>query len=329
LPPVGRPERITVVVALAAARRKVRTAGKTLDSDAISLGLGSDVRAVAEHYGLGPSETGAVTIFVERLRSDASPALAEKWRTDALARVAQSLDALALEPVRRATEVADLGTGAGFPGLVLAAALPQARVTLVEKDGRRSRFLRDCVEAMSLSNVEVVECSVEDWTAGQQGRFDLVTSRGLWPPPVMVEVAAPLLKVGGSLVLWAPRAPTAKIEQETLAVRGDSLISTRVVGEGRLCLQAYTRADSPSDSATVASLPLLPSARLVPRREWKVALRLRVTESRLAEVSELIAQLEAHRSPASRKRLQPLYSRFERLKTLRTALAEQLANLRD
>ncbi|HEV2752241.1 MAG TPA: 16S rRNA (guanine(527)-N(7))-methyltransferase RsmG [Solirubrobacteraceae bacterium] len=115
--------------------------------------------------------------------------------------VADSLAGLQLSAVRDARQVADLGSGAGFPGLVLAVALPEARVALVESDGRKAAFLARAVEAVGAANVEVVRARAEAWRAGT-GVHDLVTARALAGLPVLVEYAAPLLARGGRLVAW-------------------------------------------------------------------------------------------------------------------------------
>jgi 16S rRNA (guanine527-N7)-methyltransferase len=96
-----------------------------------------DVRAVAEPHGPGAREIAALTVFVDRVQTDQGSRVMPKWPIHAVERLAQSLDALALEQVRRAKDAADIGRGAGFPGLALAAALPKARFTLIEQDGRR------------------------------------------------------------------------------------------------------------------------------------------------------------------------------------------------
>jgi len=120
------------------------------------------------------------------------------------AHVADALVGLELEQVRNARLVADLGSGAGFPGLVLAAALPQASVALVEASRRKCEFLERAVAAMGLGNVEVVATRAESWEAGM-GRRDLVTARAVAPLAVLVEYAAPLLAEGGALVAWKGR----------------------------------------------------------------------------------------------------------------------------
>lgn len=112
--------------------------------------------------------------------------------------LADSLVALGLEPVRSALAVADLGSGAGLPGLPLAIALPQATVYLVETSARKCAFLERAVRECELGNVEVVNSRVEQWDAS----VDLVTARALAPLEVVVEYASPLLRLGGTLVAW-------------------------------------------------------------------------------------------------------------------------------
>jgi 16S rRNA (guanine527-N7)-methyltransferase len=98
--------------------------------------------------------------------------------------VADSLVALELDAVRAARRVADLGSGAGWPGLALAAALPDARVALVESAVRHTRYLERAVDAGSLANVEVVHARAEEWPAGI-GAHDLVCARALAALPVL------------------------------------------------------------------------------------------------------------------------------------------------
>jgi 16S rRNA (guanine527-N7)-methyltransferase len=106
--------------------------------------------------------------------------------------------------VRVARRIADLGSGAGFPGLVLAAALPQADVALVESSRRKCAFLARAVAAMGIENVTVVCERAETWRDGL-GANDLVTARALAPLNVLVEYAAPLLEARGALVAWKGR----------------------------------------------------------------------------------------------------------------------------
>lgn len=115
--------------------------------------------------------------------------------------LADALVALELEPVRAARSVADLGSGAGVPGLPLAIALPAATVSLVESAARKCEFLERAIAACSVANARAVHARVEAWPDGIES-FDLVTARALGPLEVVVEYAAPLLQLGGTLVVW-------------------------------------------------------------------------------------------------------------------------------
>jgi 16S rRNA (guanine527-N7)-methyltransferase len=118
--------------------------------------------------------------------------------------LADSLVALELDEVRSSSRVADLGAGAGFPGLPLAIALPGAEFELVESSGRKCAFIERAIEACALGNAAVVNARAEDWPDGI-ARFDLVLARALGPLAVVAEYGAPLLREGGALVVWRGR----------------------------------------------------------------------------------------------------------------------------
>lgn len=122
--------------------------------------------------------------------------------------VADSLVALELEVVRSAQTVVDLGSGAGFPGLALAAVLPGAVFTLIESSARKCAFLSRAVTECGISNADVVHARAESFSAGL-ARYDLATARALASLEVTAEYAAPLLRVGGSLVTWRGRRDAA------------------------------------------------------------------------------------------------------------------------
>jgi 16S rRNA (guanine527-N7)-methyltransferase len=129
-----------------------------------------------------------------------------------------SLGAADDERVRTARRMADIGSGAGFPGLVLASLLPQAHVTLIEIRPDRHRFLLDAVGVMGLSNVEVVMARAQEWAEGT-GTCDLVTSRNVAKLNTVVELAAPMLVVGGTAILWTrARNPTMESDADAAAM---------------------------------------------------------------------------------------------------------------
>ncbi len=118
--------------------------------------------------------------------------------------LADSLVALEFETVRRAVAIADLGSGAGFPGLPLALALPAAEAVLLDGSARKAAFVARAIDACAIGNAHSVHTRAETWPEGKD-RFDLVTARALAPLDVVAEYAAPLLAMGGSLAVWRGR----------------------------------------------------------------------------------------------------------------------------
>jgi 16S rRNA (guanine527-N7)-methyltransferase len=163
-----------------------------------------------ERFGLAPAAQAALERLLDLLESDPTAPTTVRARADALdSHIADSLSGLEIPAVRSARRIADLGAGAGFPGLVLAAALPDAHVALVESVGRKCAWLQRAIEAMDLSNVEVVNARAEQWPTGLAAN-DVVTARALAPLNVLVEYAAPLLVDRGLLVAWKGQRDTAE-----------------------------------------------------------------------------------------------------------------------
>jgi 16S rRNA (guanine527-N7)-methyltransferase len=165
-----------------------------------------------EELGLPPAGMAALRAILELQETDPAASTTVREFSAAVDRhVADSLVALERDAVKHARRIADLGAGAGWPGLALAAALPDARVALVESASRHVRYLERAVAAGGLTNVEVVHARAEEWRAGI-GAQDLVTARALAALPVLCEYAAPLLVHGGALVAWKGAVPAAEAE---------------------------------------------------------------------------------------------------------------------
>ncbi|MGA8365094.1 MAG: 16S rRNA (guanine(527)-N(7))-methyltransferase RsmG [Solirubrobacteraceae bacterium] len=123
--------------------------------------------------------------------------------------VADSLTALDLDPIRSAIHIADLGSGSGFPGLALAVALPGVEVALVESQRRKCDFLERARALAEIENALVVCSRAEEWSEGL-GHNDVVVARALAAQTVVLEYAAPLLRIGGALVDWRGRRDSAQ-----------------------------------------------------------------------------------------------------------------------
>lgn len=119
------------------------------------------------------------------------------------------LDSLTLLPLLRESEspvhLLDVGTGAGFPGLVLACVLPEARFTLVEPRQKRVSFLRHLIRTLGLSNAEVVADRIEPHAAAWQGRFSHITSRAVAEPSLFLPQIGPLVVPATRVILMLAR----------------------------------------------------------------------------------------------------------------------------
>ena len=150
------------------------------------------VRELAARYGVDAEPLEAL---VRALGAEPDPPTTVADPVDE--HLADSLSALPL--LGSPSRIADVGSGAGFPGLALAAALPASTVVLVESQRRHAEVIERLRLAAGLGNAEVVNDRVE--SAGLDG-FDLVTARAVASLAVLVEYAAPLLVEGGRPAAW-------------------------------------------------------------------------------------------------------------------------------
>ncbi len=130
--------------------------------------------------------------------------------------VDDSLAGLDVGDFSDARRIVDIGSGAGFPGLVLAAALPAARVDMVESVGRKCEFIERAIAAAALANARCVCERSESWGAAEaEGReaYDVATARAVGRLSTLAELASPLLREGGALVAWkGKRSPDEEAE---------------------------------------------------------------------------------------------------------------------
>jgi 16S rRNA (guanine527-N7)-methyltransferase len=147
----------------------------------------------------------AIARLLEALAAEPDPHTTVHDPAEALdVHVADSLVALDVPALRDARRIADLGAGAGFPGLVLAAALPDAQVDLIESARRKCEVIERLAEAAGLADrARARPVRAEDWARCDGAEaYEVVTARALASLAVICEYAAPLLSVGGVLVAW-------------------------------------------------------------------------------------------------------------------------------
>ena len=107
--------------------------------------------------------------------------------------------------------VCDVGTGAGFPGMPLAIAYPDVRFDLIDSLGKRIDFLNFCIAELGLENAKAHHVRAEDFAEKKRESFDLVTSRAVARFNILVELCAPLVNVGGSLIVLKGPAGHAEL----------------------------------------------------------------------------------------------------------------------
>jgi 16S rRNA (guanine527-N7)-methyltransferase len=182
---------------------------------------------------LGPADREALetilTLLAEERASVSSvtdPAQAWKVHVD------DSLSGLVVGPLASAERIADIGSGAGFPGLPLAVALPAARVELIESVGRKCEFMRRAATAAAIENVEVVNARSEELASEPSAReaFDAVTARAVGRLSTLAELASPLLREGGVLVAWKGRRDEEEEQEldraaESLAMAPEQILA--------------------------------------------------------------------------------------------------------
>lgn len=194
----------------------------------MKLEISTALTTLASRYGLTQEQGTQLASLIAHLADDELAPTSVTVPLRAVdVHIADSLVALELELVREAARIAEIGAGAGFPGLALAVALPESRVRLVESHARKCGFIERIAAEAGIENAEAVCARVEEWPEGI-GVHDLVLARAVGPQPIVLEYAAPLLRLGGALVDWRgqrnPQEEHAATEAaEVLGLRRESV----------------------------------------------------------------------------------------------------------
>jgi len=176
---------------------------------ATDIALRDELDAGLAALGLAPALAGPLLAYL---------ALLDRWnRTYNLTAIRDPremvakhlLDSLAMHPFAGDGALADLGTGAGLPGIPLAIAHPGLQVTLVESNGKKARFLREAVRTLKLPNARVAEARIE--ALDMPGMFDAITARALATLPLILELGGHLLKPEGRLLAMKGAVPADEI----------------------------------------------------------------------------------------------------------------------
>jgi 16S rRNA (guanine527-N7)-methyltransferase len=206
--------------------------------------------ALAAEWDIPPEGVVALEQLLAALAADETAPTTVRNPVRAIdAHVADALTGLAVEELAAARRVADIGAGAGIPGLVLAAARPALQVTEVESQGRKCAFMKELIATMGLPNAAVACARAEEWSEGREA-CDAVTARAVGPLSLIVEYAAPLLREGGALVAWKGTPEPTEVVDGDHAAEVLGLTPARVVpvppfpGGDRRTLYVYLKVRS-------------------------------------------------------------------------------------
>ncbi|MCL6712748.1 16S rRNA (guanine(527)-N(7))-methyltransferase RsmG [Pseudomonas sp. R2.Fl] len=153
------------------------------------------------------------------------------------------LDSLAMHAHVAEGSLADLGTGPGLPGIPLAITHPGLRVTLVESNGKKARFMREAVRQLGLANARVAESRAE--ALGEPAAYDNLTARAMDTLAGIIAVGGHLLKPGGALLAMKGVRPDEEIAALPPGWRAEAIHPLRVpglVGERHLVVVRKTGA---------------------------------------------------------------------------------------
>jgi 16S rRNA (guanine527-N7)-methyltransferase len=182
---------------------------------------------VTEETALSEGQRATIKTVLELLAEERASVssvteLEKAWKVH----VADSLTGLQVAELRKATKIADIGSGAGFPGLVLAVALPGAQLDLIESVGRKCEFIQRAIDTAGIPNARVLNLRSEDLAGRSEAResYQAVTARAVGRLSTLAELASPLLVDGGVLVAWKGKRDP---DEETQLANAEGALAMR------------------------------------------------------------------------------------------------------
>jgi 16S rRNA (guanine527-N7)-methyltransferase len=199
--------------------------------------VAEQLHACANRVGVCVSheQIGSLTRFIEQLQAfNAHTNLVAKADTELLIRdhIADALSLVGyVDKSKDSPRLVDIGSGAGFPAVILAIALPQLSVELIESIGKKCTFLQQAVDALDLASRVRVHNQRAELLAHQPAyreQFDFATARAVGKLDLVAELSMPFLRVGGHLLAQKSRAQ-AEIEwpeaRKAVTILGGTLVS--------------------------------------------------------------------------------------------------------
>ncbi len=208
-----------------------------------------------------PGQVESLLPMLDMLERHPASLSSVKGRGEAIeVHLLDSLSGTLVPELRNAGSIVDIGSGAGFPGIPLAVALPRTRVHLVESVGRKADFIGSVISRLGLENAPVSNARSEE-IAAAEGReaYQAATARAVAPLAVLAELASPLLEADGALVAWKGRRDAGEEAQlsdvaERVAMRTERVMPVRPFAQSRIRHLYVLR----KTGATPAGLPRRP-----------------------------------------------------------------------
>ena len=140
-------------------------------------------------------------------------------------------DSLTINKIEKITNqsICDLGSGAGFPGLVLAICFPTTKLTLIEASSKKCHFLNIIKESLELENVNVINTRSEEYAKENREKFDIVTARAVAPLKHLLEYGIPLVKVNGHFIAMKANTENEEININNYLKKLDIKESQRII----------------------------------------------------------------------------------------------------
>lgn len=111
-------------------------------------------------------------------------------------------------------KICDVGSGAGFPGIVLKIFFPNINITLIDSLNKRIVYLNDIIEKLNLNDIKAIHSRMEDFSKLHEEKFDFITARAVSQLPILCEISVKALKIGGSLVFMKANCEEELIDIE-------------------------------------------------------------------------------------------------------------------
>lgn len=149
------------------------------------------------------------------------------------------LDCLLLaDKLKQDATLVDVGSGAGFPGLVIKIYRPDIKITLLEPNNKKVSFLKEVITQLQLKDIQVYNLRAEDFCKDHYQQYDIATARAVAPLNILCELCLPLVKVDGTfLAMKGPKA-IEELEQATNAIK---TLSAQYVSKDTFTLEDSTR----------------------------------------------------------------------------------------